>query len=316
MLAITHFVQNLISSASLERRAQSWWPYLELVRLNQPHGLLVGLFSHALGVLYASAVAKSTAQKLLLSASIIVRLFLWLLLCRSAGCAWNDVVDQDYDRKTARCSNRPIARGALRTSDGCWIASCLVALSILPLLSLRKECIRLALLAIALTTFYPFAKRVTNFPQVVLGLIAGITATLAAYAVDVDALSASLCKPTYCLTGTVMLHLIFYDLVYSRKDVVDDVNSGVKSMTVLFRNYIPVLLGSLALSATLLVLSLGTMVDLGMCYFVLAAGGQLLGLGSIVVFTILKLEAQLERHGGLCFFIALGSLLSAFAIQV
>ncbi|KXT07264.1 hypothetical protein AC578_2508 [Pseudocercospora eumusae] len=247
---------------------------------------------------------------------IIGRLFLWLILCRSAGCAWNDVVDQDYDRKTTRCRNRPIARGALTTANGCWLASCLVTLALLPLLSLPGGCIKLAFVAVALTIFYPFAKRVTNFPQVVLGVIAAVTVALAAYAANVEALSDSHSTPTLCLMSTVVLHLVFYDLIYSREDATDDMKSGVKSMAVLCRDYMPLLLGGLALGATVLTFALGMMVDLGTGYFILAVGGQLLGLDSLVIFTLLRRENEVKKLGGWCFLVAFGSLLVAFATQM
>lgn len=303
-------------SGILGRLPPPWVPYLELARVNKPHGLFIGLFSHTLGILYAVVVSRSSKQTLSLHAGIIGRLFLWLILCRSAGCAWNDVVDQDYDRKTTRCRDRPIARGALTTANGCWLASGLVILAFLPLLSLSGGCIKLAFVAVALTALYPFAKRVTNFPQVVLGVIAGVTVTLAAYAANVDAFSVPLATPTLCLMSTIVLHLVFYDLLYSRADATDDMNSGVKSMAVFCRDYIPLVLGGLALGATTLTFALGMMVDFGTGYFVLAVGGQILGLGSLAIFTLLRREAEVNKFGGWCFLVAFGSLLVAFAVQM
>lgn len=303
-------------SGLLGKFPPSWAPYFELARVNQPHGILVGLFSHSLGILYAMVVSKATGHQNSFNAAIAGRLLLWLILCRSAACAWNDVVDQDFDRRTERCRNRPIARGALTTADGCCMAGCLVTLAIVPILGLPHGTVKLGFLAVALTTFYPFAKRVTDFPQVCLGFIAGLCVAIGAYAADVDALSGSLRGPTLCLMSIVVLHLVFYDVIYSRQDASDDFKSGVKSMAVLYRDRIPLLLGALALGATVLVSSLGVMLDLGIGYFILAVGGQVIGLGSLCAFASLGYEAHVEKLGGRCFLLAFGSLLVAFTTEV
>jgi 4-hydroxybenzoate polyprenyltransferase len=295
---------------------QTCVPYAELTRIDQPHGILVAFFTHMLGLSYAVAM-KDAPHQLPQFARTTGRLLCWTVLCRSAGCAWNDVVDQDYDRQTARCRRRPIARGALTTTDGCLTAILLVMLAFFALHGLPSGCIRLALLAVALTGIYPFAKRVSNFPQLLLGVIAGLTVPLSAYAINVDALSGLLRTPTICLMSTVVVHVVFYDVVYARQDIPDDIKSGAKSMAVLCRNHIPLLLGVLACSAVGLVAGLGGLIDAQPDFFVVALGGQLLGLGSVEVLLLQQgMEAYLKKLGGWGFMVALGSLIGAFATQI
>jgi 4-hydroxybenzoate polyprenyltransferase len=172
------------------------------------------------------------------------------------------------------------------------------------------------LLAISLSTIYPFAKRFTNFPQFILGAIAGVTVAIAAYAANVDALSGALRGPTICLIGTVILHLVFYDIAYAQQDAQDDMKSGVKGMAVLFYNRIPSLLGVLASGATGLVYWLGRMVNFGPAFFLVGVGGQILSLGGAVVLNQLGLQTELKKVAWLCFVMTACSLIGAFATQI
>ena len=78
-------------------------PYAELIRINEPHGIFLTLFAHTLGIGYALTVGNIPLQNSML-ANAALRIVLWVVLCRSAGCAWNDGKIKTRSPLCARCS--------------------------------------------------------------------------------------------------------------------------------------------------------------------------------------------------------------------
>lgn len=101
----------------LSKVPASWVPYGELIRIHQPHGIYLSYFPHLAGLMYASAVRDVVVAPPTLGRCAVV-LLIWTVFWRSTGCAWNDNIDQEFDRKTTRCRDRPIARGAVSTTNG------------------------------------------------------------------------------------------------------------------------------------------------------------------------------------------------------
>ncbi|GAB1199371.1 hypothetical protein APSETT444_008718 [Aspergillus pseudonomiae] len=147
-------------------------PYAELMRLHQPAGIYAAYVPHLIGVFLAAASPTLTSHRPTPThlASLTILHALSNTLLRGSACAYNDALDAPYDRQVARCKNRPVARGAVSVAQAhafafflglCWI----LTLSTLPSTSYMPA----ALLAGSMA-FYPFCKRVTHFPQLVLGL--------------------------------------------------------------------------------------------------------------------------------------------------
>ena len=155
-------------------------------------------------------------------------LFLWFALgafaMRSAGCAYNDIVDRDLDKSVERTRLRPLASGrvSVRAAWVLVVALCLIGLTVL--LQLDRTAQIIAVASLALVAAYPFMKRITWWPQAWLGLVFSWGALVGWPAVtgslDVSAL--------WLYVGTVAW-VIGYDTLYAIQDVEDDALVGVKS---------------------------------------------------------------------------------------
>ncbi|PWY75482.1 hypothetical protein BO70DRAFT_257879, partial [Aspergillus heteromorphus CBS 117.55] len=255
----------------------SWVPYAELIRLDKPHGLCLVWFPHIVGLTYASVIGPAPASVNTLITNAF-RLMLWSALCRSAGCVWNDYVDQEFDRKTERCRDRPIARGAVTSMQAQICAAILISLAVFSIRDMPSNTKKMAGVVIGLSLIYPYCKRFTSFPQVVLGFSLGTTVALSAYALDVDVLAGKSRISTICLMLSIMMLIIFFDVVYARQDTADDVKSGVKGMAVLFRHHLVALLGSVACGIAGLLWVVGSMVDMCPQYILYSVVGVFLGL--------------------------------------
>jgi len=194
-------------------------PWLKLGRLDRPAGAWLLLLPGWQGIALADAMAHRAPS-------------LWLLLLfligafvmRAAGCAFNDIVDKDFDRKVARTAARPIAAGqisrkrALAFVVGC----CLVGLLILTRMNLFS--IGLGAASLILVAIYPFMKRITWWPQAWLGLTFNWGALLGFAAVE-----GRLGLPSVLLYLGGLFWTLGYDTIYALQDMEDDALIGVKS---------------------------------------------------------------------------------------
>ena len=199
--------------------------YILLTRLNQPIGFLLLMLPCIWGVLAACNNINELNNNLFL----IGLLMFGSVIMRSAGCIINDIFDQNYDKKVSRTVLRPLAKGTISVLDAfiCFIFLSLLGLSIL--LSLDKLSIIIGLISFMLLLIYPLMKRITYWPQLVLGITFNIGVLISFSAV----------------TGTVNLSIIFlyfagifwtlgYDTIYAHQDKEDDLRIGVKSTAILF----------------------------------------------------------------------------------
>ncbi|KAF7562619.1 hypothetical protein G7046_g1522 [Stylonectria norvegica] len=296
------------TSGILSKLPASWVPYAQLIRLEQPHGIYMIFFPHVVGLMYACS-ARPTAVPASMLANRLGVFFAWTFFMRGAGCAWNDNVDQDFDRKTARCKNRPIARGAISTSQGHIFTLFLTIIGFLFLRPLPWQCTLCGLATSVLAIIYPFGKRFTNFAQVILGSCLASTIALSAYAVELPALSPPYLVPTLCLTSTIILLVVFYDTIYARQDTADDLKSGVKGMAVLFRNHIELLLGVLTCSIAGLLATTGTILDMGPYFFAFSVVGLTTGLLTMIALIRWHLLPSFAKYSGWFYALAIANLL-------
>jgi 4-hydroxybenzoate polyprenyltransferase len=239
----------------------------------------------------------------------------WTFFGRAAGCAWDDNIDQDFDRKTARCRTRPIARGAISTTSAYIFTLMMIAFAFLFMSPLPAPCQRLGLVTVALTIVYPFGKRFTHFAQVILGLTLATNFILAAYGTGLPALEPPYTIPTLFTTAAITLLVIFYDVIYARQDTLDDLKSGVKGMAVLFRNYIEVLLISIAVAVTGLLAAVGVAVDYGPYFFVFSVAGLYMTLLGIVGAIRYQLFHTWNHRSGWLYALAIANLLLGYSIE-
>jgi len=194
-------------------------PWLKLGRLDRPAGAWLLLLPGWQGIALADAVAhRAPSLKLLL-------LFLvGAFVMRAAGCAFNDIVDKDFDRQVARTAARPIAAGQISRKGalGFVVACCLIGLLILTRMNLFS--IGLGAGSLILVAIYPFMKRITWWPQAWLGLTFNWGALLGFAAVE-----GRLGLPCLLLYLGGLFWTLGYDTIYALQDMEDDALVGVKS---------------------------------------------------------------------------------------
>jgi 4-hydroxybenzoate polyprenyltransferase len=200
-------------------------PYARLARFDRPIGAWLLLFpcwwSQALGEVATGA----RHPEVWLLALFLIGAF----VMRGAGCTYNDIVDRDYDARVARTASRPIPAGevSVRQAAAFGVALSLVGLAVL--LQLNRFAILLGLASLALVAIYPFMKRLTYWPQLVLGLTFKWGA-LVGWAAVTGGLGPA---PLALYAGSV-LWTIGYDTIYAHQDKDDDELLGLKSTALRF----------------------------------------------------------------------------------
>lgn len=269
----------------------SWVPYAELMRLEKPAGLYAFYFPYIIGICYAACTADEAPsfERVVFLAGLFL---VGSVVLRGAACAWNDNIDQDFDRKVTRCCNRPIARGAVSTTQGHLFTAALTITGLPLFARLSPNCVYHAVPITILFALYPFAKRVTYYPQVVLGFPFAWAIFLCCAALNVDPFSARSVIPTTSLFAANVLWTIIYDTIYAHQDIRDDVDAGVKSMAVRFADSTKILAATLAAAQVALLVVTGWQAGLPSVYFVGSCGGASVALASMIVLVDLEEPAS------------------------
>jgi 4-hydroxybenzoate polyprenyltransferase len=194
-------------------------PWLKLGRFDRPAGIWLLMLPGWQGIALAAAGKGQWPNPWLL-----IAFFVGAALMRAAGCAFNDIVDRDFDAQVSRTAMRPIPAGliSVRQAWGFLIGCCLVSLCIL--LTLGWLAVGLGVLSLGLVAAYPFMKRITWWPQAWLGLTFNWGALLG-YA----AATHTLAWPAVLLYASGLFWTLGYDTIYAVQDLEDDALAGVKS---------------------------------------------------------------------------------------
>ncbi|XP_065079264.1 4-hydroxybenzoate polyprenyltransferase, mitochondrial [Ochlerotatus camptorhynchus] len=151
-------------------------------------------------------------------------------IMRGAGCTINDMWDRDIDGKVARTKSRPLVAGELSTADAWFFLGAQLGVGLLILLELNWYSIMLGASSLGLVIIYPLMKRVTHWPQLVLGMTFNWGALLG-WSATQGSVMWSACLPLY-LSGVCWT--IVYDTIYAHQDKVDDALLGIKSTAIRF----------------------------------------------------------------------------------
>jgi 4-hydroxybenzoate polyprenyltransferase len=239
-------------------------PYGRLARWDRPIGVWLLLFpcwwSLALGIAIAS---PGEAAQL---AGWMALFALGALAMRGAGCTWNDIVDRKVDAEVERTRGRPLPAGEVRLRDAVVWMVVQSLVGVLILYKFNKFAVAVALCSLLLVAIYPAMKRLTWWPQVVLGLAFNWGALLG-YAAVRDTLSPASVALYF---GGVAWTLV-YDTIYAMQDQHDDAVIGVRSTARRFAAAPRRWLGLFALLAVALWLLCGLLAPLGVAYFALLA---------------------------------------------
>lgn len=194
-------------------------PYARLARLDRPIGTWLLLFPCWWSIAFASP------QPLSLESLILFATFgIGALTMRGAGCTFNDICDRDFDAQVARTRDRPLPSGQVTVRGAVVFLAVLLALGLAILLTLNPFAIAVGVASLVLVFAYPLSKRVTYWPQFVLGLAFNWGALLGWAAVREEISLA----PVLLYVGGIFWTL-GYDTIYAHQDRRDDPAAGVKS---------------------------------------------------------------------------------------
>jgi 4-hydroxybenzoate polyprenyltransferase len=210
----------------VDTRAPQWSrPYLRLSRLDRP----IGSWLLLLPCWWSAALAAGVARDIGRLPLIIALFFVGAFVMRGAGCTWNDITDRDLDAKVERTRSRPIPAGQVSVPRALafLVAQALIGLAVL--LQFNRFAILTGIASLVIVAVYPFMKRITWWPQIVLGL-AFSWGALMGFAVTLGRIDAA----ALALYAGSIAWVIGYDTIYAHQDAEDDALIGIKSTALLF----------------------------------------------------------------------------------
>jgi 4-hydroxybenzoate polyprenyltransferase len=237
--------------------------YVALTRLDRPIGIFLLLWP-ALWALLIAAQGRPDTR-------IVVVFVLGVVLMRSAGCVINDFADRDFDRYVSRTSDRPLTAGRIAPRAALLLFGVLCLLALGLVLLLNTLTLVLAPVGVLLAVIYPFMKRVTHLPQVVLGAAFGWAVPMA-----FAAQSGTVPQVGWLMFTATVLWATVYDTMYAMVDRQDDIALGLKSTAILFGDADRVIIGILQVLVLVCLVMIGFQAKLGMIYYTgVAVGGAL-----------------------------------------
>jgi 4-hydroxybenzoate polyprenyltransferase len=198
-----------------------WSLYAELMRLHRP----IGIYLLAWPMLWGLWLAADGVP----SPLILAVFLLGVVLMRSAGCVINDFADRHWDRHVRRTADRPLTSGRVSAREALLLFAllCLVAFSLV--LLLNPLVIQLSAVGALLAVLYPFTKRWTHAPQLVLGIAFAWAIPMAFAAVQETVPTAA-----WWLFGATVTWAVVYDTMYAMADREDDLKIGIRSTAIWF----------------------------------------------------------------------------------
>ena len=213
---------DIAAGGWVARLPPSWVPYVLLARLDRPIGVWLLFLPGLWGILLSGQGAARSVWLIALFAA-------GSLVMRAAGCVVNDLWDRDIDRMVARTAGRPLASGAIRPRHALAFLVLLLLAGLLILLQLPPLARALGAASLLLVGLYPLAKRVTWWPQLVMGFTFGFGAPLG-YAAGAGQLDAA----WVAIYAAAILWDLGFDTIYAHQDREDDALVGVRSTARLF----------------------------------------------------------------------------------
>ncbi len=210
----------------VDTRAPSWSrPYLRLARFDRP----IGSWLLLMPCWWSAALAAGVLGDIRQLPLVTVLFFVGAFVMRGAGCTWNDITDRDLDAKVERTRSRPIPAGQVSVAQAAAFLVVQALIGLVVLLQFNRFAVATGIASLVIVAIYPFMKRITWWPQIVLGLafswgaLMGFAATLGR--IDAAAL--------WLYAGSISW-VIGYDTIYAHQDAEDDALIGIKSTALLF----------------------------------------------------------------------------------
>ena len=306
-------VPDAVNGNWVDTRAPLWLqPYLRLARIDRP----IGWWLLLLPCWWSTALAADVAGKSYPDPLLLILFWLGSVAMRGAGSTYNDIVDRDLDRKVERTRNRPMASGAVSVKAGLLfcLVQCVIGLGVL--FSLNGFSVLLGFCSVLPVLAYPFMKRITSWPQAVLGLAFSWGALMGWAAVF-----GRLDWPPVLLYGAAIVWTMGYDTVYAIQDIEDDALAGIGSTALMFGSRTPLAVGGFYTAAVCLLLAafwtagVGATAYFGLATFALHLGWQVSRIdisdgklalslfrsnrnAGLILFAGLALDAAVRHFGG------------------
>lgn len=222
-------------SLALRLAPPSWRPFIQLARIDRP----IGWWLLLLPCWWSSALA-SVARGESLYFSHLLLFLIGAIAMRGAGSTYNDLVDRDIDGGVERTRGRPLPSGrvSVRAAKIFMFAQCGIGACVL--FSFNWSAIATGIASLAIVAIYPFMKRITSWPQAVLGLAFAWGGLMGWVTIE-----ASLAAPAFLIYLAAIFWTMGYDTIYALQDARDDALVGIRSTARLFGERVKTGIGAL-----------------------------------------------------------------------
>lgn len=259
---------------------QKWDVYSRLTRIDRPIGTLLLMWPCLMALMLAAGGMPDL--------KVLIIFIIGVVIMRACGCIINDYADRDLDSFVERTKSRPLASGEISTKEAL-ILFVVLGLSAFGLvLLLNGLVVKLSVVGIILTIIYPFTKRITNMPQMFLGVVWSWSIPMA-YAAQTGEVPIE----AWWLFAANWFWTVAYDTMYAMVDRDDDLKVGIKSTAILFGKYDRQIIGLFQLAALACFIAAGLSADRGLLYG--------LGLLTFVGFSTYQQMLIFDRERAPCF---------------
>jgi 4-hydroxybenzoate polyprenyltransferase len=233
-------------------------PYLRLMRADRPIGTWLLLWP----CWWSAALAWNAAGTRIPDLWLLLLFAIGATVMRGAGCVYNDIADRDFDAQVARTRSRPIPSGQVSITQAAIFMVALSLIGLAVLLQFNRFAIILGMASLGIVALYPFMKRITYWPQAVLGL-AFSWGALMGWAEVFGRLDA----PALLLYAASIAWTVGYDTIYAHQDKEDDALVGLKSTALKFGPRTKPWLSLFYGAALVLLLAAGALAGAGWPFF-------------------------------------------------
>lgn len=237
---------------------ETWQPYLRLGRFDRPIGAWLLLFP----CLWSQSLAEVNSSDHYPNLSYFLLFAIGATAMRAAGCAYNDYVDRDIDARVSRTANRPLPSRQISPSGALIFMAAMALIGLAVLVQFNSFTIWLAIASLLIVAIYPFAKRVTSYPQIVLGFVFNWGAL-----VGWAAIKGSIGLPALALYAGSVFWTVGYDTIYAHQDKEDDALLGLGSTALKFGDDTISFVGGMYALAGVMWLAAGALAGAHLLYF-------------------------------------------------
>ena len=220
--------------------------------------------------------------------SILIIFSLGVFVMRSAGCVINDYADRKIDSQIERTKNRPITSGRVAPDEALTLFAAFILIAFILVLFLNLYTILLSIVALLLASIYPFMKRYTHYPQIVLGMAFSwaIPMGFSAQLNDIPGIA-------WLLYAVTILWIVVYDTMYAMADRDEDLKAGVKSTAIIFAHKDKLIIAVMQILFLMGMLTIAWLLHAGIYFY--------MGLLAAAVFSLYQQYLIREREKNACF---------------